>query len=120
MKTQSKPQPQENGTYQVAIGITVEPLLSGHLLRGQLSKSRNYFQLNTISKTPIKRPPKIKYVWFGFVFDKAMNLAEQLRHFAQFHGHQKLALSLATSNDLIYALKLLVPKPQTSLQDFFK
>ena len=78
---------------------TVEPLLSGHLLSGrpllsgQLLKSRNYFQLNTINKTPIKRkrppfgrpdegfllfftpikqPPKIKYAWFGFVFDKAM------------------------------------------------
>ena len=72
-------------------------LLSGHpLLSGQLLKARNYFQLNTINKTPIKwppllsdlghllvvpmkvfycpikRPPKIKYAWFGFVFDKAM------------------------------------------------
>ena len=38
--------------------MTVEPLLSGHpLLSGQLLKSRNYFQLNTINKTPIKRPP---------------------------------------------------------------
>ena len=85
--------------------ITVEPLLRGHLLSGhpllsgQLLKARNYFQLNTINKTPIKRPPllsdrghllvvpmkvfycfftpikrppKIKYAWFGFVFDKAM------------------------------------------------
>ena len=32
-------------------------LLSGHLLSGQLLKSRNYFQLNTINKSPIKQPP---------------------------------------------------------------
>ena len=51
---------------------------------------------------------------------KAMKLAEQLRHFAQFHGHQELALSLVKSNDLIYALKPQVPKRQSSLLDFFK
>ena len=33
----------------VSNGITVEPLLSD-----QLSKSRYYFQLNTINKTPVK------------------------------------------------------------------
>ena len=70
-------------------------LLSGHpLLSGQLLKSRNYFQLNTINKTPIKRPPllsdrghllvvpmKVFYCFLpllsghpklGFVFDRAM------------------------------------------------
>ena len=42
---------------------TVEPLLSGHLLSGhpllsgQLSKSRNFCQLNTVNITPVKRPP---------------------------------------------------------------
>ena len=42
---------------------TVEPLLSGHplsghpLLSGQLLKSRNYCQYNTVNKTPFKRPP---------------------------------------------------------------
>ena len=51
---------------------------------------------------------------------EAMKLAEQLRHFAQFHGHQELSLSLAKSNDLIYALKLEGPKRQTHLKDFFK
>ena len=50
---------------------------------------------------------------------EAMKLAEQLRHFAQFHGHQELSLSLAKSNDLIYALKLQGPKQQTHLKDFF-
>ena len=51
---------------------------------------------------------------------EAMKLAEQLRHFAQFHGHHELSLSLAKSNDLIYALKLQGPKRQTHLKDFFK
>lgn len=51
---------------------------------------------------------------------EAMKLVEQLRHFAQFHGHQDLSLSLAKSNDLIYALKLQGPKRQTHLKDFFK
>ena len=36
---------------------TVEPLLSGHPLSGQLLKSRNYCQYNTVNKTPFKRPP---------------------------------------------------------------
>ena len=37
---------------------TVEPLLSGHpLLSGQLLKSRNYCQYNTVNKTPFKRSP---------------------------------------------------------------
>ena len=37
---------------------TVEPLLSGHpLLGGQLSKSQNYSQHNTVNKIFIKRPP---------------------------------------------------------------
>ena len=42
---------------------TVGRLLSGHLLSGhpllsgQLSKSQNYCQYNTVNKTPVKRPP---------------------------------------------------------------
>ena len=46
-----------------------------------------------------------------------MKLAEQLSHFAQFHGHQEFALSLAKSNDLIYRLNLQVPKQQRT-KDF--
>ena len=49
---------------------------------------------------------------------EAMKLVEQLSHFAQFHVHQEFALSLAKSNDLIYTLKLEVPKQQRTLQDF--
>ena len=106
--------------------ITVEPLLSGHLFGhpGPIKRPRPPFGRPSegflLFFTPIKRPPKIKCAWFGFFFYKAMKLAEQLRHFAQFHGHQELALSLAKSNDLIYVLKIRVPKRQTSLQDFFK
>lgn len=51
--------------------------------------------------------------------DEAMKLGEQLRHFAQFHGYQEFALSVAKSNDLIYALKLSGPQRQTHMQDFF-
>ena len=58
-------------------------------------------------------PPAIKSLL------EAMKVAEQLWHFAQFNGHQELALSLAKSNDLIYALNLRTPDRQTSLQDYF-
>lgn len=50
----------------------------------------------------------------------AMNVAKQLWHFAQFNGHQGLVLSLAKSNDLIYALKLQAPKLEMSLEYYFK
>ncbi len=39
------------------VEYTVEPLLSGHPLSGQLLKSRKYCQYNTVNKTPFKRPP---------------------------------------------------------------
>jgi len=35
-------------------------------------------------------------------------------------GHQGLVLSLAKSNDLIYALKLQAPKLEMSVEDYFK
>ena len=37
--------------FAIAIANTVEPLFSGQLL-----KSRNYCQYNTVNKTPFKRP----------------------------------------------------------------
>ena len=37
--------------------ITVEPLLSGQPLSGQLLKSQSYCQYNTVNKAPFKRPP---------------------------------------------------------------
>ena len=45
---------------------TVEPLFSGHPLSGhpplsgQLLKSQNYFQYNTVNKIPFKRPPLLR------------------------------------------------------------
>ena len=46
------------------------------------------------------KPPAIKSL------TEAMKVAEQLWPFVQLNGHQELALSLAMSNDLNYALKL--------------
>ena len=50
---------------------------------------------------------------------EAMELGEKLLNFAQFHGHQELALSCAKSNDIIYALKLRDPQRQSHIQGYF-
>ena len=46
------------------------------------------------------------------------NSCHTLPMVTKFHGHQEFALSLAKSNDLIYTLKLEIPKRQRTLQDF--
>ena len=50
----------------------------------------------------------------------AIEHAEQLRGFAQYHGYQELSLAVSTVNDLLYKQKLQMPKCQTYVSDFFK
>ena len=40
-------------------------------------------------------------------------MAEQLRDFAQFNGHQELSLALSKVNDILSDIKLRKPKQQT-------
>ena len=44
-------------------------------------------------------------------------MAEQLRDFAQFNGHQEL--SLALSKDILSDIKLQKPKQQTLISNYF-
>ena len=44
-------------TLETLLPSTVEPLLSGHLLSGQLSKSRIYCQYNTVNKPLLRDHP---------------------------------------------------------------
>ena len=50
---------------------------------------------------------------------EAMMHGEKLRHFAQFHGYQELALTISKANDLIAGLKLNGPRRQTHIEDYF-
>ena len=49
----------------------------------------------------------------------AMASGETLRHFAQFHGYQELALTLCKVNDLLSEIKLSGPQRQTHMDDYF-
>lgn len=62
---------------------------------------------------PELKQPAIKTV------PEAEELAEQLKDFAQFHGHEELSLVLSKVNDLLHAIKLQGPKSQTDITDFF-
>ena len=47
------------------------------------------------------------------------NMAEQLRDFAQFNGHQELSLGLSKVNDILSDIKLQKPKQQTLISNYF-
>ena len=42
-----------------------------------------------------------------------------LRHFAQIHGYQELALTLCKVHDLLREIKLSGPQQQTHTNDYF-
>ena len=46
-------------------------------------------------------------------------MAEQLRDFAQFDGHQELSLVLSKVNDILSDIKLRKPKQQTLRSNYF-
>ena len=51
---------------------------------------------------------------------EAANMAEQLRDFAQFNGHQELSLVLSKVNDILYLVILnWKPKQHTLLSNYF-
>ena len=50
---------------------------------------------------------------------KAEEVAEQLKDFAQFNGHEELSLVLRKVSDLLHQIKLRSPKLQTTITDFF-
>lgn len=50
---------------------------------------------------------------------KAEEVAEQLKDFAQFNGHKQLPLALSKVSDLLHQIKLRSPKLQTTITDFF-
>ena len=50
---------------------------------------------------------------------EAMASGEMLRHFAQFHSYQELALTFCKVNDLLSKIKLSGPQRQTHMDDYF-
>ena len=62
---------------------------------------------------PELKQPVIKTV------PKAEEVAEQLKDFAQFNGHEELSLALSKVRDLLHQNKLRSPKLQTTITDFF-
>ena len=62
---------------------------------------------------PELKQPVIKTV------QKAEEVAEQLKDFAQFNGHEELSLALSKVSDLLHQIKLRSPKLQTTITDFF-
>ena len=46
-------------------------------------------------------------------------MAEQLRGFAKFNGHQELSLALSKVNDILSVNKLRKPKKQTLISNYF-
>ena len=59
------------------------------------------------------KQPTIKSV------SEAANMAEQMRDFAQFEGHQELSLALSKVNDILSDIKLRKPKQQTLISNYF-
>ena len=50
---------------------------------------------------------------------KAVELAEQLKDFALFHGYEELSLAKSKVNDLLDEIKLCGPKLQTTITEIF-
>ena len=46
-------------------------------------------------------------------------MAEQLRDFARFNGHQELSVALSKVNDILSDIKLRKPKQQTWISNYF-
>ena len=46
-------------------------------------------------------------------------MAEQLRDFARFNGHQELSLALRKVNGILSDIKLRKPKQQTLMSNYF-
>lgn len=46
-------------------------------------------------------------------------MAEQLRDFVQFNGHQELSLTLSKENDILSGINLRKPKQQTLISNYF-
>ena len=51
---------------------------------------------------------------------EALQVTDQLRHFAQFNGYQDLTLAVGKASDMISSLQLHAPKRQTALTDYSK
>ena len=62
---------------------------------------------------PELKQPVIKTV------SKAEEVAEQLKDFAQYNGHEELSFALSNVSDLLHQIKLRSPKSQTTITDFF-
>ena len=91
-------------------------------LREQIVKGSDNADLQDVSSKnredhefdPEPKKPIIK------TLPQAENLAEQLQHFAQFHGHEQLSLAInKVNNDLLHEIKLYAPKAQATITDFF-
>ena len=50
---------------------------------------------------------------------KAEEVAEQLKDFAQFNGYEELSLALSKVSDLLHQIELRSSKLQTTITDFF-
>ena len=46
-------------------------------------------------------------------------LAEQLKDFAHYYGHEELSFTLSKVNDILHEIKLRAPKYQKTITDFF-
>ena len=62
---------------------------------------------------PELKQPVIKTI------QKAEEVAEQLKDFAQFNGHEELSLALSKVSDLLHQIKLRSLKLPTTITDFF-
>ena len=50
---------------------------------------------------------------------QAVGLAEQLKDFAQYYGHEELSFTLSKVNDILHEMKLRAPKYHKAITDFF-
>ena len=50
---------------------------------------------------------------------QAVGLAEQLKDFAHYYGHEEFSFTLSKVNDILHEIKLQAPKYQKTITDFF-
>ena len=75
--------------------------------------------INTQKKNLANIQPSWPHTWSITHTSEAANMAEQLRDFAQFNGHQELSLALSKVNDILNDIKLRKPKQQTLISNYF-
>ena len=70
-------------------------------------------KLTLMNYDPELKEPAVKTV------AQAVALAEPLKEFTQYYGHEELSLTLSKVNDILHEIKLRAPKYQKTTTDFF-